>query len=182
MKALLAIIIVALLAVSLWRSGDESPGILPEAATPEVLQAYMNDFHMLAMDEQGKPALEMTADTMKQYSNRKLAELENPQITMRDASQQWRIMSQQGLVDSHQQTVALHNQVVLQQIDADSGRKLEIRTRSLNIDVDQQRARTDDAVTIIVDEAELHSQGMILDNRNGTLQLLADVRGVIHVE
>ena len=182
MKALLAIIIVALLAVSLWRSGDKSPGILPEAATPEVLQAYMNDFHMLAMDEQGKPALEMTADTMKQYSNRKLAELENPQITMRDASQQWRIVSQQGLVDSKQQTVALHNQVVLQQTSADSGRKLEIRTRSLNIDVDQQRARTDDAVTIIVDEAELRSQGMILDNRNGTLQLLADVQGVIHVE
>ena len=182
MKALLAIVIVALLALSLWRPpGEQAPPPAPQADTTEVLQAYMNDVHMLAMDEQGQAALEMTARSMKQYSRRKLAELEQPQITLHNGGRQWRIVSQQGQVDGGRQTLSLQNQVVLTQTGGGS-QPLTIRTRSLAVDVDGQRAHTDDAVTLLSGEAELHSRGMVLDNRQGRLQLLADVQGVIRVD
>ena len=181
MKVLLAITSVALLTDSLSRPPDgQAPLPAPQADTADVLQAYMNDVHMLAMDEQGQAALEMTARSLKQYSQRRLAELEQPQITLHDGDRQWRIVSQQGQVDGGRQTLSLQNQVVLRH--SGSSQPLELRARSLAVDVDSQRAHTDDAVTLLSGETELHSQGMVLDNRQGRLQLLADVQGVIRVD
>ncbi len=180
MKWLLGIVVTALLGLSLWWSRDDNKPAVLQAPPVSVLQAYMKDFQMLAMDESGQPALQMTASSMKQYSDRKQAELENPQITLHDQRQQWHIVSEQGLIDRGQQTVSLQRKVVLKQRSADRQHKLEIHARSLQIDLDRQIAHSDKAVTIIINEAELHANGMVLDNRNGRLQLLADVRGVIH--
>ncbi len=177
MKLLSGIVIAVLLAASLWWSHDADNPPDPATLPPGVLQAYMKNVHMLAMDETGQAALEMTARSMKQYSDREQAELEQPQITLRNPSQQWHIASAQGLIDRDRQTVSLHNRVVLKQQSGDPPRTLEIHARSLQLDIDRQLARSDEAVTLLTGNSKLKARGMVLDNRNGRLQLLADVHG-----
>lgn len=180
MRTLLGIIIAALFAIILWGSLGDNVADMDTLTDERVLQAYMENFQMLAMDDQGKPALKMHARSMKQYSDNQLAELESPQIELHDADKQWHIASEQGQIDHEQQHVALQNQVILKQLGDNAGSRLEIHTQALKIDIDRQRISTEAPVTIITDHAHLQSTGLLLDNRNGTLQLLAQVEGVVH--
>lgn len=140
----------------------------------------MNNFTMKAMDTTGTLALQLTANSLKQYDDRQLAILDKPVIQMIDDDTQWQIQSGQGHIDQHKKMIDLSQQVVITQIDSNQQHLIEIRTDTLNIDVEKQLARSDDAVQMTTHNSTLHANGMVLDKLSGKLQLLANVRGVVH--
>ena len=181
MKPQLTLLIVALLGISLWWSNIEEKTSEMTSATATILDAYMHNFSMQAMDEAGNVAIQLTAKSMKQYSDSDMAELDTPRIIMKSDNQQWHIQSQLALIDRDKQTISLQRDVIIKRLNADQQHTLEIRTDSLQININQQIAQTDSPVEMITNEATFQSKGLLLDNRNGILSLLTEVKGVVNV-
>lgn len=180
-RAFVASLIIVLLGLILWWSQDSDEPVIRPTSDRTVLDAFMNSFTMKAMDESGNIALILSADSLKHYSNTKLSELEQPRISMLDQAQQWHIQSRSGLIDKRKQHVKLQDDVIIKRVDDPAG-EFTITTDLLEIDITKQIASTDSTVTMINQDIELRSKGLLLDNQSGKLNLLADVKSIVNAD
>lgn len=180
-RAFVASLIVVLLGLILWWSQDSDEPVIRPASTSTVLDAFMNHFTMKAMDESGNIAMTLSADSLKHYSNAELSELVQPRISMLDQEQRWHIQSRFGQIDKHKQHVKLKDEVIIRRIGDQAGEFI-ITTDQLDVDITKQTASTDSTVTMSNRDIELRSTGLLLNNQNGKLSLLADVEGVVNAD
>ncbi|MCW8830712.1 MAG: LPS export ABC transporter periplasmic protein LptC, partial [Gammaproteobacteria bacterium] len=115
------------------------------------------------------------AKLLEHYNDNDFASLSDPVLELKQGDQHWLISAETGEIDDDNQRIMLRNRVVLQQ--QDTAQPIRLETEQLEIDTHQQIAKSTQTVSIIQQEFNLQSEGMILDNASGQLELLNNVEG-----
>jgi len=151
---------------------EQAVTVLDEAS-PHFIDLFMRDFTMTAMNESGTPSHTLQASYLEHYSDGKNSRLEKPVIRLLQASGNWIISAETGIIDDDQSQITLYENVVMSQQETEF--PIQIETSQLEIDTTRQIAKTDQAVHIVQKGFNLQSQGMMLNNISGNFELLANI-------
>ena len=170
---LLTLVIIALIGVwSVLESPDEEE--VPEA-DPHFVDAYAKDFTLVSLDENGQPYYTLTADLMEHYYDTGESEITAPVFNFNKDDDAWVISAKRGKIDDDNIWVTLKDDVVMLQKNTVDPIKLE--TSKMRFNTRTQIAQSDKPVDITQGTLSMRSNGMIFNNKNGNLELLAGVRG-----
>jgi LPS export ABC transporter protein LptC len=171
---LLTLIIIALIGVwSVLESPDDAEVIETD---PHYVDAYVKDFTLLSMDESGHPYYTLTADLMEHFNDTGEAEITAPVFNFERDEDAWVISANRGRIDDDNIWVTLNDDVIMLQKNTVEPLKLE--TSKMRINTRTQLAHSDKQVDITQGAMSLRSNGMIFNNKNGNLELLAGVHGI----
>ena len=170
---LITVGIIALIGLlNVLQEPDEEP---PVETDSHFVEAYIRDFTMVSMNEQGKPMYTLTADLMERYYDTGESEITHPVLSIDKDEQAWVISSRRGLIDDDSVWVTLHDDVVMLQKDVIT--PLKLTTSKLRINTQTQIADTDRKVNITQGSTSIKSNGMKFNNLTGKLELLEGVKG-----
>lgn len=178
MKHIFTLSLVTVIALAFWgmqayeKTRDAK---VDEEIEPHFIDLYMNAFSLTAMDAEGVPGYTLQASRLEHYNDTSSSFIANPVIHLLKTDKLWVIRAQSGEINEQQNRIVLRNNVVMTQQDIDN--PIQLNTSLLEIDTTRQIARTDQTVTIVQQAFKLQSNGMILDNTTGKLELLASVEG-----
>lgn len=178
MKRLVSLSIVIIAALIFWGSKIwETKQVIStlESSDPHYVDVFIHDFTITAMDESGQPNYILKANRLEHYSDSEYAVIEQPVIQLTQGGHHWMISAKAGEIDDINQLIMLRGAVVLEQQDNQQPVRLE--TEQLDIDVLQKIASSPLTVTIFQQKFTLKSEGMILNNASGQLELLNSVEG-----
>jgi len=149
----------------------------------------MHDFIITQMNPQGKAEHVLKARTMLYYKEDNLAELEQPVILFRQQNKLFSVQADRAIYHQDQNRVQLYDNVIIKrdvgmpddliltaQFD-NLQNELSIFTDYLTIDTETQRAETDQAVRLKTADVELHSTGLLIDNKQDIVKLKSQVKG-----
>lgn len=178
MKRLLTLSIFVIIALAFWglqNFEEKKDEAIRDDADPHFVDLFMRNFTLTAMNENGKPSYTLQASYFEHYNDGSNSLIEKPVIHLLQDNNNWVITAKTGEIDNDNNLIILHDDVVMQQQQADNPVQLE--TSQLEINTASQIARSDQQVNIIQGELKLESRGMILNNSTGELELLASVKG-----
>jgi lipopolysaccharide export system protein LptC len=184
------VIVIVIGIISLWLQEDsqQTPD-RPEQAEKPLADSFMHDFIITQMNSQGQTEHVLKARKMLHYKKDNLAELEQPVILFRQQDKLFSIQADRAIYHQEQNRVQLYDNVVIKR-DAglqddlalsaqpdDLQNELSIFTDYLTINTETQRAETDQAARLTTANAELHSIGLLIDNKQGIVKLKSQVKG-----
>ena len=178
MKRLFSFSIIIIAALIFWGSQtwEDTKAIKDlESTDPHYVDVFIRDFTITAMNEDGQPAYILKAKLFEHYNDSSYAVISEPVINLKQGNQHWLISAKTGEIDDDNQRIILRDSVVLQQ--QNTSQPIRLETEQLEIDTHQQIAKSTQTVSIIQQEFNLQSEGMILNNASGQLELLNSVEG-----
>lgn len=178
MKRLVSLSIIIIAALIFWGSKiweKTQVASTLQDIDPHYINLFIRDFTITAMTENGQPGYTLKAKRLEQYNDSEYAVIDEPVIELKKGDEQWQISATTGEIDDANQRLFLYGNVVLQQQNKPQPIRLE--TEQLEIDTRQQIASSVHTVTIIQQQFHLQSEGMLLNNASGQLELLNSVRG-----
>jgi LPS export ABC transporter protein LptC len=178
MNRLIGIAGFVLIALLAWWLiiGDYNVERQQKPGDTDYVEAFMNDFMITAMDEQGTPRYVIEGKYFEKRKNQDEARVDKPIIFLKQETP-WKVVADTALVNDITNTLHLENNVVMEQQDTDPA--ITIRTRSLTINTKKQIAYTDAPVTIAQGNSELNSVGLRYDNTTSELNLKSRVHGYL---
>lgn len=177
-KRLLTLSIIVIIALAFWglQNFDAKKGeAVNDDANPHFVDLFMRDFTLTAMNENGNPSYTLQASYFEHYNDGSNSLIEKPVIHLLQIDNNWIITAKTGELDNDNNLIILHDDVVMQQQQTDF--PLQLKTSQLEIDTVRQIVKSNEIVNIIHKELNLQSEGMILYNASGKLELLANVKG-----
>lgn len=180
MKRTISLIIISALALLSWWFQDiwkEAPIIQPVRDT-HFPDYFMENFTLTNMDKTGKPSYILRASKMLHYADDNSSELQQPRIQFLSDKGDWTITADYALILQDGQQIQLKNNVQLSRIASEQQTPLTIDTDNLSINTRSEIARTDSLAQVTSKGLSMSSNGLVYDNRKGTLQLLSKVKGV----
>jgi len=177
-KRLVSLTIIIIAALIFWGSKIwETKQVIStlEGSDPHYVNVFIRDFTITAMDKTGQPSYVLKARQLEHYNDTEYAVIDEPVIQLTQGGHHWMISAKVGEIDDVNQRIMLRGGVVLQQQEKQQPIRLE--TEQLEIDVLQEIAKSTQPVTIIQQRFNLQSEGMILNNASGQLELLNSVEG-----
>ena len=176
MKRLFFFSIIAALVFWASQSWENKKAITHlQSSDPHYIDVFIQDFTLTAMTAEGKPAYVLKAKRFEHYNDSDYATIMEPIIELKQGEQHWLINAKSGEINDDRQSIILRGSVVLQQQGETQPIRLE--TEQLEIDNHQQIVKSMQTVSIIQQEFNLQSEGMILNNATGQLELLNRVTG-----
>ena len=178
MKRLFSLTIIAIAALIFWGSQTwENKKAISnlEFSDPHYLDVFINDFSITAMSENGKPDYILKAKRLEHYNDNDFATISEPVIALTQNEQQWSISALSGEIDDSHQRIILRNKVIVQQLG--KAEPIRLETEQLEIRPDEQITKSSQTVRIIQRGFNLQSEGMILNNATGEIELLGNVEG-----
>lgn len=178
MKHLFTLSIFVLIALAFWglqNYEDKKAVTATDEADPHFVDLFMRDFSLTNMDKNGNPSYTLQASYFEHYNDNTRSLIEKPVIHLLQTNNRWMISAKTGEIDNEHNIIILHEDVVMQQQETDF--PVRVETSQLEIDTVSQIARSHQTVNIIHKDLHLQSEGMILNNASGVLELLANVRG-----
>lgn len=171
---LLTLVLIALIGIwAVLEAPDEEPAVTIE---PHFVDAYVKDFTMLSMDEDGYPYYTLTAELMEHFNDTGESEITAPVFNINRGDDAWIISARRGTIDDDNIWVTLNDDVVMLQKKTDN--PIQLKTSKMRFNTRTQLAESDKQVDIIQGELSLKSNGMIYNNLSGKLELLAGVNGI----
>jgi lipopolysaccharide export system protein LptC len=177
MKSLISILSFVLLAMIAWWSiiGDYDSALKDQStAKPDYIEAFMNDFVITSMDEQGKPRYVIEGKYLEKRNNSDDTLVESPVFYLEHETP-WKVVADNAILNDDNEMLYLNKNVVMQQQNADPG--IVIHTTSMTIDTRTQLAYTNAPVTIIQGSSKLDSVGFRFNNITSEMELTSDVHG-----
>lgn len=177
MKHLFTLSIFGLIALAFWGLQgyeNEKAVNVTDEADPHFVDLFMRDFTLTSMDEKGNPSYKLQASYFEHYKDNTSSLLEKPIIHFLQNNNRWVISAKTGEIDNDQKQITLHDEVVMQQQETDF--PVQVKTNYMEIDTDKQIAISNQKVNISHRQLKLQSEGMILNNTTGELELLASVK------
>ena len=178
MKRLFSLSIIIIAALIFWGSQTwENKKAITQLqdSDPHYIDVFIQDFTLTTMTDDGQPTYILKAKRLEHYNDNNYAILNEPVIELKQGDQHWLITARIGEIDDDNQIIMLRGSVVLQQQNKPQPIRLE--TEQLEIDTRQQIVKSTQTVSIIQQEFNLQSEGMILNNATGQLELLNSVTG-----
>ena len=174
-----AVLFILLVLVALswwWPRGDDASVSEHSFQNQKEVDAYLRDFEVTAMNEQGRPNHRLKADKMVLFSGTDLSQVDKPYLTLyRDDATPWLINADYGLLENDTDTVFLTGNVRMTNEDR-SGHLTEVLTDSLEVRVKTHYAVTEHPVQINHYQGHAQGQGLEAYLREGRLALLDQVR------
>lgn len=171
-------VILALLAGALlsgwfaWR-GD-APDEDAEEADPRS-DFILRDFDLVTLDSEGQESFSLRAPELRQTPGARTLELVTPLFLMPDQhGSRWEVRARRGQVDEKSTLVQLRGDVVADS-PVGASRPTRMRTESLDVYPQQNRATSDAVVTITTPGTTMRGTGMEADLAGKRIQLLSDV-------
>ena len=138
---------------------------------------FMENFSITSLNPQGKPEYILKAEKMLHYSDDDKAELDQPFINIKQADNDITLRASRAIFLQQQNTIFLHDKVVIHRAASKTQSELSIFTDYLKIDTESHIAETHLAARVKTPEAELNTIGLKLDNMQGTVTLQSQVKG-----
>lgn len=139
--------------------------------------AYLADFEVTIMNPAGQVYQIFEGDRMIHFVGSRISEVTQMNLTVYDRQgTPWYARSETGLVNDETEHVTLIGNVEIDHEDI-HGRPLRVRTEDLQLDTQQRSAATNRGVSITHYGGVTHGTGLRASLVDGTLSLLADVRG-----
>ena len=171
---LITLIIIALIGIwSVLEAPDEAPIVEKD---PHFVDLYAKDFTLLSMNEDGQPYYTLTALLMEHFNDTGESEITEPVFNFNKDDNAWVISARHGKIDDDNIWVTLRDEVVMLQKNSDN--PLQLKTSKMRFNTKTQIASSDKRVDITQGALSMKSNGMIFNNKNGNLELLAGVNGI----
>lgn len=163
--------------IVLWSITDEygDSAQLQQPKNKKFVEAFMNEFEMIAMDDAGAPLYSINGKHLKRYNNSDDTEIQQPIFHLLQDKNQWVISADSATINDKRETVQLNNNVVMQQKNIEPA--VTIRTQNLLINTKTQIAQTSATVDITQGKSRLNSTGMVFNNLTSSLELSSKVNG-----
>lgn len=175
-KQFTLITLITIAFIGVWgvlQAPDEAPPIERGA---NFVDAYVKDFTLISMNEQGQPYYTLTAELMEHFYTSGESNITEPVFNINRADKSWVISARNGVIDDSNTWVTLKEDVVMLQTDTVT--PLKLTTSKLRFNTKTQIANTDQKVDITQGALSVKSNGMKFNNITGNLELLAGVNGI----
>lgn len=178
MKHLVSLSIFLVLAIivlwSITTDYDTTDQLLP-VKSKQFAEIFMNEFEMMAMDENGNPDYILNGAYLQRNKNSDDTEIRQPVLHLLQANKQWKISADTAIHDNRKETIRLHNNVVMLQQNIEPA--ITIRTQRLFINARSGIARTGADVDITQGRSRIQSRGMVYNSVTSELELSSNVNG-----
>jgi len=176
MKKQFTLITIAIISsigiLSVLEAPDEAPLVETD---PHFVDAYVKDFTMVSMNENGRPGYTLTANLMEHFNDTGESEISEPVFNINREDNIWVISARNGIIDDDYTWVTLEDDVVM--LEKGSEIPLKLKTSKIRFNTKTQVANSDRPVDITKGSMSIKSKGMKFNNITGRLELLANVNG-----
>jgi lipopolysaccharide export system protein LptC len=187
LAAVVAIVILATLgAFSYYLAEFSDRGDLASGGKPVKHEAdyFVEKFTLIKLNEQGKPAFRLSADSLFHYPDDDTSEFVKPNIVSLDTNKPAVTVSgDTGKAGPKGDTTELFGNVLMTRKAEPKGKEksdpLIVRTEYMAIDTNKETAATDKHVKITQGNSEMTGIGMDFDNIRRTFSLRSEVRGTL---
>lgn len=179
-RALAAALLLMAVAAITWWFG-------PRQGTPELLTRsddsgadyYLEQFTATVMGADGTPMRRLRAERMEHYPHDDSTALQQPLVTIFEPQRPpWTVKSEQGWLSGDGELLLLQGTVEIHREKAADTRPVDIYTRDLRVQPEQNYAETDQPIEIRSDNSRVTSVGMqAWFAKPSRIKLLANVRG-----
>jgi len=172
---LLGVAALAALAVGYWNIRPASFMAPPLVDDPGQPDFFMQNAHIITLDEQGQVKHELTTPHTRHYQAQDSTHLEQPLLVFAQNRETppWTLEARRGLVTEEGDRIDLFEEVQLEQ--PATARRLQ--TSLLTIFPARDYAETDQSVRLEAPRQLTTADGMQLHYQEGRLELLSNVRG-----
>ena len=141
---------------AVWKHRRPPPVVTAASERPDYV---LHDFELISLDSEGKESFTLRAPRLERRPDDATMSLTTPMFNVPDGSgKYWDIRSQQGWVSADQTEIRLTGEVKVNS-PADDLRPITMNTERLNVFPRQNRAATDDVVTIVQPGSILRGRG-----------------------
>lgn len=155
------ILVIGIISWLLLQQDDQKQPRSKAQASDRTPDYYMQNFTVTAMDLEGKPEREITADYMEHFPQDDTTELTFPNIVIYDGNNPpWKIRSEQGWLSSDGETLLLTGVVTIDREEGQNVRPMHIVTSDVTVRPQENYAETNQHVTIHSLHDQQESDGM----------------------
>ncbi len=173
------LLVLALAVLSWWWLQKEiESGSEPARSDDQLVDYSLTGFSVIAMDDEGKPRHRMDAEKMLHFAETDYAEITAPILEMYgNQGEVVRLNADMALVYQGGDPVLFQGAVQIIKYDAEAHQTLQVLTRDVWFYADKELAETSESVTLKDAIGTTTAEGLKVDMKAGSLQLLAAVRG-----
>ncbi len=147
-------------------------------AQNDLPDSYMEQVTAIIINKQGNPTLKIETPRMLHFSKNNTSELIDPQLTIyRQSPEPWLIAAKYARALNGIQHVVFWEDVVLQHAADNKNPPTVIKTPKLTLYPLDQKANTDEFITMIQPNIIIRATGMSADLNAGNVKLLKEARG-----
>jgi len=172
------IILLALLAglTAIFARDRGSPRSEPFANLDTRLNYALYDLEGTLMNEEGGVNLKIRSPVLRNDAESGVGTVEQPEIRIQQDDERWYITAETAVISPDREQVSLVGAVELTRLDRSTGRRLDITTQDVHLNVTPRTAFTEASVAIRQDGDRLDAVGMRLDMIARHFELLHEVR------
>jgi lipopolysaccharide export system protein LptC len=175
-NSLLFLIVLALTAWSILLSRQTAP--IKPAAHNNKPDAFMENVVTTVMNKTGTPALKISTPKMVHYPDKDLTDISQPDvIVFRQSPEPWHITANFAKATHGIEQITFLKNVVIHHAADSADPNTTMKTASLVVLPDQEKARTADPIVIIQPDMVIHAVGMLANLSDGTVKLLSKSQG-----
>ena len=175
---LIALILLALSTAWLeWMS--RPPATETERAVRVDPDFIGEDIRMTQFNADGSPRYELIAERVVNYPHSGITDFELPRLRYQTDDGELRVTAEHGESHDEGEILYLSGDVFVHRVATPGNPEFTLRSDTLTVWPDTQRAATDDPVVLTRNNSVAHGEGMRADNLYGTLELLGDAR--VHI-
>ncbi len=178
MKHVISLSVFLLLGIVVWWSITTNYSDNNQLSPPkskEYAEIFMNEFEMIAMNENGQPGYRLNGTYMQRNAGSDDTVIQQPVFLLLQENKQWKVTADEAIVNNENETIQLKSNVVMLQLNTEPA--VTIRTQYLQIHTRTQIAQTKALVHLTQGNSRIRSDGMVFDNNNSELKLSANVNG-----
>lgn len=174
MNMLIALVILSS-AWSILLTTHRLPLVIDASNQPD---AYMETITAVILNKQGTPSLKITAPKMMHYAEHDTTQIIQPHVIVyRHSPEPWHIQSDFAKTTKGTEQIIFSQNVVIHHPSDIADPTTTLKTASLTVLPEQQRAETQEAVTITQPDTIVHAIGMLANLNEGTIKLLSQAQG-----
>ncbi len=174
--------LILLTGVSFWvarEQRDDSPE--PVTGLDPRLNYVLRDFELQVYDVNGKTTLNMKAPILSNNPLLEIGTIENPLLVLHQQDITWNLTADSATITADKEHVKLLGKVYVQRHELLTGKRVELNTSELSIEVTPQTASTFEHVSVFDGINSMNAVGMEMSMMNDTFELKQQVKAIYAV-
>lgn len=176
-RVLNPVLLVLAIGLGAYATWQWQRGRVPPPEPPARSDYVLRDFELTALNEKGTQAFTVSAPLLERDPAGKSLDIDQPRFTFPSATGPWQARADSAWVGPKAAEVKLEGGVAFTGPAQASGLRTRFETPTLSVFPDEQRAATDDRVTIRQGDSTYAGTGLRVDMTAKRFQLLQDSRG-----
>ncbi|NND44780.1 MAG: LPS export ABC transporter periplasmic protein LptC [Xanthomonadales bacterium] len=177
-KTSLGILALAtLVALTYWAARMKTERVSgPIAGLDTRLDYALRDFELRFYDERGEPAARLTAPVLANQAASGIGEITRPEFDIMHRGNVWHIVAQSATIGPDREQVSLNGDVRMRRTATLPGRRLELATTDMLLEVTRRLVSGEQAVRIEDGADTLRARGFQVNLANDHFTLMDDVQ------